>query len=193
MSNSEVILELLDDVFPDAYCDDCLSIDLGIQPRQQVNHLCHILEVNGKAIRQRGVCSSCKKPKTTNVLNQSGILLSGQISKNAQESKISKKTVIKTASSKEIDIEIARSEIVKICQRIWEKNSQDSPPHSISSLINLFKNDDLVPVHLANMMLVLCNLRNVYVYENIKIGPRENEIALNALSIVQEWWNNQKK
>jgi len=39
-------------------------------------------------------------------------------------------------------------------------------------------------------MLTLCNLRNVYVYENMQLGHREIDIATNALNIIQEWWSN---
>jgi hypothetical protein len=42
------------------------------------------------------------------------------------------------------------------------------------------------------MMLTLCNLRNVYVYENMELGFREIDIAINALSIIKEWWSNLK-
>ena len=47
----------------------------------------------------------------------------------------------------------------------------------------------MLPSHQANMMLTLCNLRNVYVYENVSMGRKEMDIAVNAYGIVEEWWS----
>jgi hypothetical protein len=43
------------------------------------------------------------------------------------------------------------------------------------------------------MMLTLCGLRNVYVYDNKKLGAMETDIGKNALSIIREWWTNAQK
>ena len=91
------------------------------------------------------------------------------------------------------DIEQARTEIVRMCHDIWKEHMHDAPPHSISLVINTLKNDSVLPPHQANMMLTLCNLRNVYVYENMQLGLREVNIAENALSIIQEWWSSVKQ
>ncbi len=72
-----------------------------------------------------------------------------------------------------INIEQVRTQVVRICRQIWSKQKSESPPHSISAVINTLRNENLLPSHQANMMLTLCNLRNAYVYEGIEMGHRE--------------------
>jgi hypothetical protein len=43
------------------------------------------------------------------------------------------------------------------------------------------------------MMLTLCGLRNVFVYEQIRLGKKELSIAQNAWDIVLSWWEEKKK
>jgi len=193
MTNADLILELLDDVFPGAYCDDCLSSELSIQPRQQANQLGRQLASSGITIRHKGVCSSCKKPKTTNSINKapSGPII--QSTKAVHERPTTYPATSIKPVAQEFDIEHARTEIVRICHQIWIHSKEDAPPHSISVLINSLKGDDLLPSHQANMMLTLCGLRNVYVYEDMKIGSRELDIAKNALNIIQEWWTKTRE
>jgi hypothetical protein len=42
------------------------------------------------------------------------------------------------------------------------------------------------------MMLTLCNLRNLFVYENLHIGQNEMMVAKGACPIIQEWWDQVK-
>lgn len=194
MANADSILELLDDIFPNAYCDDCLSGELGIQPRQQVNQIGRRLESMGKTVRQRGTCSSCNKNKTINKIIRSDLASQPtQNSKAVHESQTLYNVSVGTPIAQHFDIEHARTEVVKLCHNVWKEHKQNSPPHSISEVINSLKNENILPSHQANMMLTLCNLRNVYVYENMQLGLREINIAENALSIIQEWWISVKK
>jgi len=186
MSNSDLVLELLDDIQPIGYCDDCLSRELGIQPRQQVNQICHRLEDAGKIIRQKAVCASCQKRKVINTMNITPDSDGISTPKVVRESSVAYRA---TPTAKEIDIEHTRTQIVQICRQVWAKRKPETPPHSISVLINTLKGDNLLPSHQANMMLTLCNLRNVYVYGDVAMGRREVDIAINALGIVEEWWS----
>jgi len=86
-----------------------------------------------------------------------------------------------------IDIEKIRTKIVHICNDLWKKYKKDNSPHSISAVINILKEEDILPRHQANMMLTLCNLRNSYVYDQIKMGQHEIDVAKNAWAIVEEW------
>lgn len=70
MSNSDLIMESLDEIYPHAYCDDCLATELNIRPRQQINQLGNKLSIDGKIIRQKGICSLCKKQKITNSITR---------------------------------------------------------------------------------------------------------------------------
>ena len=174
MTNANSILELLDDIFPNAYCDDCLSSELDIQPRQQVNQIGRRLQSMGKTVRQRGVCSSCKKIKTINEIIRAD-LASQPIrdSKILRESQATYDVSVGTPIVQHFDIEHALTEIVRMCHNVWNEHKHDFPPHSISLVINTLKSENILPSHQANMMLTLCNLRNVYVYENMQLGLRE--------------------
>lgn len=65
MSNAESIIRHLK-TGGDSLCDDCLSTVLNIQPRQQVNMLCHQMAGVGTVSRAQGVCSRCKRGKIVN-------------------------------------------------------------------------------------------------------------------------------
>jgi len=183
MNNAEIVLEVLDDIRPEKYCDDCLSDELQIKPRQQINQICRRLADQGMIIRERSICSSCKKQKLTNLLG--AVVSSSQSDLQIRESA----AVYYSSSASDINIESLRTQIAWICRDIWSKHKNDSPPHSISVIINSLKSDEFIPFHQANMMLTLCNLRNVYVYEKLKLGQREKTIASNAWSIISEWWS----
>ena len=86
-------------------------------------------------------------------------------------------------------MEKTRTDIVHICRALWQGSQVGDAPRSISALINQLRNSGVIPNHEANMMLTLCNLRNVHVYEELTLGPRETAIAVNAESIVAEWWD----
>src|SRR5208337_2152343 len=64
-NNSEKIEQFLVEK-GEPYCDDCLSESLSIYPRQRINQTCRSLESQGKIIRQREICKSCKKIKIVN-------------------------------------------------------------------------------------------------------------------------------
>ena len=68
MSNTDLIIELLEKIHPGKYCDDCLSNEINIFPRQQVNQICRSLEKQSKLIRQTGLCLSCDKNKIVNLI-----------------------------------------------------------------------------------------------------------------------------
>ena len=68
MTYKQDILELLQAVRPDGRCDDCLSDELGIKPRQAVNMACRPLHESGTTTRLKAVCSRCGKDKLVNTL-----------------------------------------------------------------------------------------------------------------------------
>ena len=39
------------------------------------------------------------------------------------------------------------------------------------------------------MMLAVCNLRNIFVYESLRIGQNEMMVAKGAWLIIYEWWD----
>jgi len=191
MSNSEMILELLGEIYPAGYCDDCLSKELSIRPRQQVNQICRKLEGKGKLVRQDGLCEKCKKEKKTNTLKRNIQIAPITRHSHSQVKESNVSYGLRRPYEDTDAIEGLRSGIVKICRQIWSKNKSEEPPRSVSKMINILKEDGLVPFLQASMMLTICSLRNAYLYENAKMSQKEMAIASNAWDIILEWWKNQ--
>ena len=70
MDNSERILKWLRLRKLEAYCDDCLSEELGIYPRQQINIICRNLSRKGLIRRFKYYCNICGKLKLVNSLSE---------------------------------------------------------------------------------------------------------------------------
>jgi len=66
--NEDKLLGFLETEGNTGYCDDCLSLKLGITPRQQVNQICRRLQSKGKILREKGTCTICGKHKILNFL-----------------------------------------------------------------------------------------------------------------------------
>ncbi|MDD8019566.1 MAG: hypothetical protein PHU81_00040 [Acidobacteriota bacterium] len=193
MSNSEMILELLGEIYPGSYCDDCMSVELGIHPRQQVNQICRKLESQGKLIRQEGSCEKCQKEKKINILNKESQAIKIRI--NAELKKNSRASAYSIGRIEDVtgQIDRLRAAIVKICQQIWAANKSEKPPRSISKIINILREDGLIPSLQAGLMLTICNLRNAGLYEDVKMSAKETTIATNAWDIISEWWEKKLK
>jgi hypothetical protein len=69
MTHSELILQFLKQHNELQLCDDCLSKETGISPRQTINQLCSKLAKVGLIFRNSNCCSSCKNIKITNSIN----------------------------------------------------------------------------------------------------------------------------
>lgn len=185
MSNSEMILELLGEIYPARYCDDCLSAELDIHHRQQVNQICRKLESKGNLVRQHGLCEKCQKEKKTNTLNKNIQIMPSRRQLEVRESTVNYYPI---RSSEDLaQIEGLRSGIVRICRQIWLKNKSEEAPRSISKMINILREDGFIPSLQASMMLTICSLRNVCLYEDVKMSPKEMAIASNAWEIISEW------
>jgi hypothetical protein len=190
MVRSTDILELLGDIQPQGYCDDCLSEVLEIRPRQAVNQLCRVLSSNQRLIRGNGECGRCGRRKITNVASDAkGRDVEG---KSATPGTSSGSANL-SDTSRQLDIEAARTEIVRVCRRIWQQSKKGDPPRSLSILINQLRRgrDGALPTHQANMMLTICGLRNAHVYEDLALSGEERAIAANALTIIRNWWKRQ--
>ena len=138
MSNTDLIIELLEKIHPGKYCDDCLSNELNIFPRQQVNQICRSLEKQSKLIRQTGLCLSCDKNKIVNLIQLNHSFEIKKISIQADdylERKIPHDSQTQIIEH-EVDIQKIRREIVQICLQIWGKKKKEPIPNSISATIN---------------------------------------------------------
>jgi len=187
MSNTDVILEFLEVNRSGRYCDDCLSSHLGITPRQQVNQISNRLQRQGAIQRERGLCSLCSRHKIVNGFEPSGPEAPQRESRREPPATVE---VPDSLGQPRIDVEKVRTRIVRMCRDLWRSQKGGDPPTSISAVINILKDDGLLPRHEANMMLTLCHLRNVYVYECIRMGPSERAVAQGAYNIVTKWWES---
>ena len=188
MSNADVILEFLEANPSGRYCDDCLSSQLGITPRQQVNQIGNTLLRQGAIQRRKGRCTLCGKyNKIVNYLEAS---TPAAPQPELRRGPLATRQVLGGVRQGQIDIENLRTRIVRMCHEIWQAQKKENPPRSISAVINILKDEGLLPKHQANMMLTLCHLRNVYVYDGIEIGPSEKAVAEGAYSIVAKWWES---
>lgn len=188
MSNSDIILEYLEENAPGGYCDDCISGQLGIEPRQQVNQICRRLMQRGAISRNDGVCASCGGSK---IVNASKMAPPQTVDRTGLRDASAVYAVHSVHLELPIDIERLRTQVVRMCHAVWQKEKAgEKAPLSISAIISNLKEDDLLPRHPANMMLTLCNLRNVYVYEEVELGPSELDVARGAWAIISRWWES---
>jgi len=179
MSNMDAILEFLEAQRPDAYCDDCLSTETGVEPRQQVNQICNRLSKQGSILRTRGRCKRDGTIKLVNAIN---------VVPHPAPRSTDLAAPTGTKGRVGVDIEKMRTSIVRICQEIVRKHGIEVPSaRGVAALINTLKDANLVPRHQANMMMTICNLRNVYVWDGVSLGDKENAIASAAWSIINEW------
>jgi len=80
---------------------------------------------------------------------------------------------------------------VRICRALWQETKPGEPPRSLAALINGLKGHAILPSHQANIMLTVCDLRNVHVYEGLELQTREMAVAVNATAIITDWWARQ--
>ncbi len=65
MSNTDHILDYLNESGGNL-CDDCLSKQTGIKPRQQVNQICRRLGSTERLTRRQATCARCNRFKVVN-------------------------------------------------------------------------------------------------------------------------------
>jgi hypothetical protein len=65
MSKPEAVYNYLVENTPEAYCDDCISKNAGVEPRQQVNPIARALSLTTDFDRAKAVCADCRGVKET--------------------------------------------------------------------------------------------------------------------------------
>jgi hypothetical protein len=174
MTNAERILEALEKA-TGGCCDDCLSRRSRVEPRQQVNQVCRRLEKAGALTRGEGRCAACKATKTVSVL--------GGTSHPRRQSRASSADGGSPAPSPEE----MRNQLDRFCSDLWEKRGSGPKPDSLAALIGGLSDSGAIPMHQANMMHTIRGLRNVYVHDHIRLGPREAAVLENAWGIIRDW------
>ena len=86
-----------------------------------------------------------------------------------------------------LTIEQAWRYVDRFCRALWFKHLEDEPPQSLADLITTLRDEQLIPVHEANMMHTIRSLRNMVVHENPGFGDHETTIAQRAWAIVEAW------
>jgi hypothetical protein len=119
MANSAFVLELLDEIKPQGRCDDCLSEELDIRPRQTINQMCRALFAERRIKRVRGECGRCGKVKAANFRDES----------LAASPPKSRTTSPKAVEAQSLDIEKVRTEMVRLCRELWRQT--ESAPASV--------------------------------------------------------------
>lgn len=185
MTNKLVVLELLESIKPDGRCDDCLSDELGIKPRQKINLICRPLHETGTISRLKAACPRCGKVKLVNTL--------AAASDDQRVVPRSPPVQVKTTTVSAPDVEKVRTDLVRICRAIWQRTQLTEQPRSISVVINQLRSSGALPQHQANLMLTLCGLRNVHVYEEMPLGAHERAILTHAAAAIDEWWESEAR
>ena len=186
MSHAYDVLELLENISPSGRCDDCLSEELHIRPRQTINLICRPLHAAGKIERFKAACATCGKVKLVNSLASPSKY--GTI--GASTSKIQAASVLSPTPAPVLDVEKIRTGIVHICRSLWQETKTEEWPRSLAAVIGQLRKDGVIPNHQANFMLTLSNLRNVHVYEDIELGASEMSVAIGASQVVSKWWQS---
>ncbi len=194
MSNSDAILEFLEHNRRGKYCDACIAAKAGVKPSKQVNTICNQLSKRGTLLRCDGSCTACRGSKTINVLAPAGAAPARHIRKRATTRTPKASTRAARASVNELGIEEMRTGIVRICQELCRKAKIEMAPNDgPAGIIGVLKEEQLIPRHEANMMHTICNLRNVYVWEQVELGPNEHAVASGAWKIVLAWWERARR
>ncbi len=189
MSRAETILEFLER-FPSGVCDDCVSRETGIEPRQQVNQLSRLMEQRRALARRRDRCASCGKVKLVNVpwvrADETGINTSLRGVTMPAAAPTQDRA---TAGS----IEAFRNHLDRFCKALAQKHKGPAGKNHLAALILALTDQGIVPMHQANMMHTIRSLRNAYVHEHIRMGSREMAIAQAAWDIIREWAEREEK
>lgn len=198
MSNIDTIIEFLEARQPNSVCDDCISQETNVEPRQQVNQICRRLERKGIIARSQEKCSVCESNKICNKIFSTDTQTLNLFVKEAS-TQYSIKQIIPREET--FDIRDMRDHVVRFCRLIASAKILETAQNGVSRLISELRDSDLIPSHQSNMMLTICGLRNSYSYEKIDLGQNEIAVIKGAWAIIQEWatqnfleeWNHSRR
>jgi len=173
MTNAERILKALEKV-GGGCCDTCLSRRSRVAARQQVNQICRRLEDAGTITRGETTCGVCGAAKTVSVL--------ANTSHQRRKPRPSAADVSHSPSPEEM-----RNQLDRFCTGLWEKRGSGQKPDGLAALIAELSDRGAIPMHQANMMHTVRALRNAYVHDHIRIGPREAAVLDGAWGIIHDW------
>lgn len=183
MSNAEAILEFLDR-FLKGVCDDCLSRETRVQPRQQVNQVCRQLELRQTIMRPKARCELCGRSKTVNIARRRVSAPTAAMPPRAAPTPAGVPTGYPAPPT---SIEALWKHLDRFCKALAGKHNISNGKNGLAALISTLTDNGAVPMHVANMMHTIRGLRNAYVHDDVPIGRRETVIAQAAWDIIREW------
>jgi len=182
LSSKERIFEVLENM-PEGICDDCLSKQSQVYPRQQVNSICRNLSDIGKAKRERAICPLCCKLKTSNFL-----LAEVTTPSSTGSSKALREPASAYGASEMLDS--IRREIIRIFNEVDPiRRAQIGTRETFSERLSRLQNEGKVPNTICTVIRLLNSFRNLTVYEGCVLGSDELGFLEEAWKLVRGWWN----
>ena len=167
MTNRNVILGLIERKHPESLCDDSISAATGIMPRQQVNQICRRLRDQRIIDRTRCCCADCGGFKLCNVLD--GAPPSPPLPPQPPS------------------LQDMRNHIVRFCRGLAERALPTASRQGCTPLIRRLRDAKVLPAHQAEMMLIICHIRDKNTYEELRLGEAELAVIQGAWAIVESW------
>jgi hypothetical protein len=183
MSNAETILEFLER-FSEGVCDDCISHETGVEPRQQVYQICRRLEQRDTITRRKYCCALCGHTKTVNLLGR--VASAPEVATPRRAAQLPREES-RICEAEAVSIEALWKQLDRFCKALVERQKIPNGKNGLAALISLLADRGAVPLHLANMMHTIRGLRNAYVHDDTPMGKRETVIAQTAWDIIREW------
>ena len=176
LSSKERILEVLEKV-SNGICDDCLSRESQVFPRQQVNSICRELSNAGKIERKKASCSICSKSKLLNSL----VIKEGKsILEEGSEHKLSGRI--------EEWLDSVRREIIKIFNKVDPKRRVlPDKKETFSERLFRLQKERKVPAIISAEIRLINTFRNAVVYEEYELEPRELSLLKIAWELIKSW------
>lgn len=196
MANPEIILESLEAVLPEGLCDDHLSAETGIAPRQQVNQICRRLAERGAVVREKGTCLRGERGKIVNRLKgradhrrEAAAVLreTGPATYGAEPAARASDRPIVSEAAGPRPLDRSWRHIDRFARRLWGAKMKEKAPMSLAAVLTRLRDDEIISSHAANMMHTVRGLRNEQVHGDSVFGRREYELAALAYGIVEEW------
>ncbi|OQB27224.1 MAG: hypothetical protein BWY10_01517 [Chloroflexi bacterium ADurb.Bin180] len=199
MTNKESILEFLEANAPGGYCDDCLSEQLHIEPRQQVNQLCNGLAHQMRLARAKANCVGCGRNKTCNTLTAVPGEMLGEL-KATLYRRTSDALEVETPVSMEMRLEQDPSKaivanwqrVLWFCRSLWEEKHGSECTLGLADLIDELGDMGVLRRHEAIMMHTIRLLRNECLYDGFAVRPLDARVSCAALKVIASWAENRE-
>lgn len=201
MTNREAILEFLEANSSEAFCDDCLSERLRIEPRQTVNQLCNGLAYQKKLTRSRRACSSCGKNKLCNAMVLEPAVSASESRPPARERgereggavlRFEHAPPVGMVQDPRVEIVGNWQRVLRFCRHLWEEQHGTRCSLGLSDLINELEGCGLLRQHEVIMMHTIRRLRNECLYDAFPVRAFDARVSTAALEVIALWARSAK-